>query len=84
MCFLRGDPLLLTPDGNMIQLVGPYKFTLSKWMVPDEECSFNIEVKEKEIGETGIVYPRYVTVEMYGLAVTMHQDGSVTVSVFDY
>lgn len=78
VCRLRGDPLLETFDGNFFQLLGDAKYTLTKRIVPNDDCSFAIEAKAGKL-EGEVTYPRYVDALILGLKIRLEQDGRVIV-----
>lgn len=68
-------------DGRWLLLVGYKKYTLTKYLNPMDECSFNIEIKAGKLypNSEGVTYPRYMDVEIYNFKLRLMQNGRVFV-----
>ena len=84
MCRVRGDPIVETYDNEWTLLLGHKKYTLTKHLDPEDECSFNIEIKTGVFvpNPDGMTYPRFLDVEIYNLKLRFMQHGKVYVSCF--
>ncbi|KAI0233331.1 hypothetical protein LSAT2_016413 [Lamellibrachia satsuma] len=80
ICRLRGDPLLETFDGQWLMVIGQKKYTMVKHMNPDDDCSFNVEVKtEPSSANPDKTYPNFMDVEVYNLKIRISNSLVVTI-----
>lgn len=81
VCRLRGDPILEDFDGGWMLLVGTKKYTMVKYMDPEDPCSFNIEVKAATplSGAQGQTFPRFLDIMIYGVRIRLEQGHRVFV-----
>jgi len=75
-----GDPHYKTYDGQWIHFMGECMYTLSKSTIEDDECAFNVEVKnEHRRGKQTVTYTRMVDLEMLGHTIRLKQNRKIEV-----
>lgn len=63
-CRIGGDTHIRMFDGGKFDNQAPCMYTLTKSLKPDDECRFNVEVKQEHRGEkTNVAYLRMLRVE---------------------
>ncbi|KAJ8309988.1 hypothetical protein KUTeg_011853 [Tegillarca granosa] len=81
LCMASGDPHYKTFDGQMIHFMGTCKYTLSKSLTINDECAFNIEVKnEHRRNNKRVAYTRLVDLTIYGKTIRVGQGGHVFIN----
>ncbi|XP_069114973.1 IgGFc-binding protein-like [Argopecten irradians] len=79
-CSASGDPHYRTYDGQMIHFMGICKYLLTKTTKADDPCKFSVLVANERRGRNRRVsYTKRVTVQVYGIKITMKKDGHVFV-----
>jgi len=81
-CSAYGDPHYRQFDKKYYTFNGFCKYTMTKYIDPHGNCSFNIEVKNERRGSRRrISYTRLIDVHMYGITIRLHKNKQVFVSI---
>ncbi|KAK3092565.1 hypothetical protein FSP39_004471 [Pinctada imbricata] len=79
-CSASGDPHYRTYDGQMIHFMGNCKYTMTKSLVTNDKCSFNVEVKNEHRGSNRrVTYTRMVDLHIYNRTIRLAKDGKIYV-----
>ncbi|KAK3093998.1 hypothetical protein FSP39_022729 [Pinctada imbricata] len=81
LCMASGDPHYKTYDGSIIHFMGICKYTMTKSKDSNDECAFNVEVKnEHRGGNTRVSFTKSVDVTIYGKTVRILPQRKVLIS----
>ncbi|KAK6172766.1 hypothetical protein SNE40_016361 [Patella caerulea] len=72
-CKANGDPHFHTFDGQKIDFMGKCRYTLSRSLIADDACSFDVEVKNHvRNNKPKVSWVRSVFFKIYGIEVKLH------------
>ncbi|ESO93802.1 hypothetical protein LOTGIDRAFT_74717, partial [Lottia gigantea] len=73
-CKASGDPHFFTYDGQKIDFMGTCQYTLSRSLIKNDECAFNVEVKNeaRKRSKPNVSWVRSVYFTIYGVRVKLH------------